>query len=354
MSTNAALANAGAGLVHPDLAQGDGFFALCASLCNRADDSPVQSDAPLRGRLKLRSRVLPSFHPNDYSVHAEIKPGVANLDVVLTAQLSFLTLAGTDGALPWWITEKIMWDRHGDGQALHVFLDVLNRRFWELLYLSQCVGSSPQYGVYKQQHAQLLGQLSYAAAGISFENASQRASSALSEPQLLHDLQQYCWTAGSGMGGAAALAQLLTGCLGKTVTLQEYLPVRLEVAGLTRLCIGRQGNSRLSSARSVVGSKAWVACGLRMTVHGIQSEDLDQFLPLNQGKYLSKLRQVVEICYFQNLPPLMLALNCAPNKNTATLGSKSTRLGWGACIATPRAVSQMLQISRRAVANYIL
>ncbi len=55
--------------------------------------------------------------------------------------VGFLTLAGWDGYLPEEVGQEIRWNTSGEGAAYHSFLDVLNRRFWELQYSLQRMAS---------------------------------------------------------------------------------------------------------------------------------------------------------------------------------------------------------------------
>ncbi len=331
---------------YSDLAQETSFAALCAAICH-VHGSEAQSDFPLRGRLRMRSQITPSFHPRDFSLEQEASAGIGKKSTMPTARLAFLTLAGVGGALPWWISEKILWDRSGAGAALHAFLDLLNRRFWELLFLSQSVGSNPQYGFHNSYHAQLLSSLSHAIVGLGHDAIP---SCANNKAAILHRVKQYCWGSGGGTSGVAALSELLTDACGSPVSLREHHPLCLPVGGQSQLFLGPGIRNRLSSITGVIGAKAWVFCALVVTVCLSNSDDLSDYLPPLEGdkeggRRLNLLREILDVFYVQNLPPVMLQIEYLSGTSFSCLGSRDLRLGLGAALAGTGAVAQIVRFS---------
>ncbi len=331
---------------YSDLAQETSFAALCAAICHvPGSGSEAHSDFPLRGRLRMRSQITPSFHSRDFSLEQEIATGIKKKSVVPTARLAFLTLAGVGGALPWWISEKILWDRSGAGAALHAFLDLLNRRFWELLFLSQTVGNNPQYGFHNSYHAQLLSSLSHAIVGLGHDAIP---SCTNNRAAILHKIKQYCWGSGRGASGAAALSELLTDACGSPVSLREHHPVCLPVAGQSQLFLGPGIRNRLSPMAGVIGAKGWVFCALIVTVCLSNADGLSDYLPPlddGGGQRLNLLREILDVFYVQNLPPVMLQIGYLSGASFSCLGSRDLRLGLGAELACNGAVTQIVRFS---------
>lgn len=331
---------------YPDLSQETSFAALCAAICH-IHGSEAQSDFPLRGRLRMRSQVAPSFHARDFILDQENRTGSESKPTIPTARLAFLTLAGAGGALPWWISEKILWDRSGAGAALHAFLDLLNRRFWELLFLSQSVGSNPQYGFHSAHHAQLLSSLSYAIVGLGNDAIPSCVDNGAA---ILHRIKQHCWGSGRGTGGVAELASLLTEACGSAVSLREHYPVCLPVGGQSQLFLGSSGRNRLSAIGGVIGAKAWVFCALVAMVRLSNTENVSDYLPPLEGekeggRRLKLLREILDVFYVQNLPPIMLQIGYLSKTSFSCLGSRDLRLGWGAALADSSPVTQIVRFS---------
>jgi len=260
--------------------------------------------------------------------------------------ISFLTLAGTGGALPWWITEKIILDAKGEGKALHRFLDLLNRRFWELLFLKSRLGGNAQYGFCSPHHAALFNELCFAQVGLENRADSLGAPSGIS---VLHKTMQHCWVAAGGTGRHETLTALLTSACGCKVEVCGFQLVRLPVANQSKLALGEHG--RLSRAGGVIGTTALVPGGvvLRVVLH--DAELVDQYLPSADASCLKLLRRILAIFYAQSLPPVALRLQYPSNKTFSGLGNSRCRLGWGAMLSSRVPCSQMVGLSARTMSR---
>lgn len=319
------------------------FATVCASLC--ADNATAaQADFPLRRRVRLQSRIDPGFQSDDFLLQMPSRQDAeAGLPVM---QIAFLTLAGPGGALPWWVTEKVLRNASGDGKALHRFLDLLNRRFWELLFLKSGLGTNPQHGFRSPHHTSLFIELSFAMAGL------QRHSMWSDMPEqagLLHRIMQHCWATVGGGGSADALAALLSEACACKVVIHARRLVRVPVANQARLTLGHVQSARLSRTGGVIGTRALVTGGLLLRIVVPAPELLDEYLPPAESTRLAVLRRVLQIFYAQNLPQVALRLQCIVDETFARLGGTRCRLGWGASLSTPRPYSTIVELSASAM-----
>lgn len=317
------------------------FASVCESFCFAED---VADEFPLSGRLRLQSRIALGFPSDDFHLEKQKSDDANNgLPVI---HISFLALAGASGPLPWWITEKIILDATGDGKALHRFLDLLNRRFWELLFLKDRLGSNPQYGSSNSQHALLLNELSFAFVGLE---QTPDLLSGLGGGSVLHKTMQYCWSTSSGSGSHETLAVLLSKACGLAVEVRGFQLARLPVADQAKLVLGAYG--RLSSLGSVIGNKALVLGSVELQVVLPGAELLNQYLPSVDGAHLKLLCRSLVIFYGQSLPQVALRLLYFSDNTFAKLGGERCRLSWGGMLSTNLPCSQMVSVSAQAMSS---
>lgn len=317
------------------------FASVCESFCAKDDST---AEFPLRGRLRMQSLISFGFSPGDF--HLDMQKSETTSEESPVMQISFLTLAGTGGALPWWITEKIILDTIGEGKALHGFLDLLNRRFWELLFLKSRVGGNPQYRCGNSPQALLFNELSFAFVGLDCRGDS------LSVPggvPVLHKTMQYCWAAAGGTGSHETLAALLTSACGRKVDVCGFQLVRLPVANQSKLVLGEYG--QLSRAGGVIGTGALVLGGVVLRIVLPDAELVGQYLPSHEGSCLRLLCRIIAIFYAQSQPPVALRLHYFSNKNFSSLGGGRCRLGWGAMISSRAPCSQIVGLSARMMSR---
>lgn len=317
------------------------FASVCESFC-LADD--VADEFPLSGRVRLQSRIALGFPSDDF--HLEKQKFEDVNDGLPVMHISFLALAGASGPLPWWITEKIILDPTGDGKALHRFLDLLNRRFWELLFLKDRLGSNPQHGSGNSQHALLLNELSFALVGLE---QTPDLLNGLSSSSVLHRTMQYCWSASSGSGSHETLAALLSNACGLAVEVRSFQLARLPVADQAKLVLGAYG--RLSSLGGVIGNKALVLGSVELQVVLPGAELLNQYLPSMDGAHLKLLCRILVIFYAQSLPQVTLRLLYFSDNTFAKLGGERCRLGWGGMLSSNSPCSQMVRVSAQAMSS---
>ncbi len=315
------------------------FASVCEFFCVNDD---AAAGFPLRGRLRMQSRIALGFSPADFYLDVR-KSDNEPLPVI---NISFLTLAGAGGALPLWITEKIIHDTMGEGKALHRFLDLLNRRFWELLFLKSRLGGNPQYRFCSSHHALLFKELCFAFVGLEYRADPLSTPSGVS---VLHKTMQHCWVAASGTGGQETLAALLSSACGCKVQVCGPQLVHLPVASQSKLILGEYG--RLSRSGGVISTRALVMGGVLLRVALPDAELVDQYLPSRDGACLKLLRRILAIFYGQSLPLVALRLQFFSNKSFSSLGGGRCRLGWGAMLSPLAPCSQIVGLSAQMMGH---
>lgn len=315
------------------------FASVCESFCANED---AAAGFPLRGRLRMQSLIAMGFSSVDF--HLDVQS--SDNDPLPVMNIAFLTLAGAGGALPLWITEKIIHDTTGEGKALHRFLDLLNRRFWELLFLKNRLGGNPQYRFCSSHHALLFKELCFALVGLEHRADPLSTQCGVS---VLHKTMQHCWVAASGTGPHEALAALLSSACGCRVQVFGSQLVRLPVVGQSKLILGEYG--RLSKSGSVIGTRALVMGGVLLRVAVPDAELVDQYLPSPDGACLKLLRRILAIFYGQSLPPVALSLQFFSDKRFSSLGGGRCRLGWGAMLSPLSPCSQIVGLSAQMMSH---
>lgn len=302
------------------------FFSICAQLSRQ--QSP--SDFPLHRAVILRSEVVP------------VSPGEeCRLEVVFSKEkslkeytliLSFMTLAGVSGPLPWWVTDHIIRSEDQQGESLHSFLDILNRRFWELLFLTGRLASSPFFGASENIIDEILHQLPYGLVAVDekfFDITEAHAKS------YGRQLKSQFFENISGSGEFLALIDFFSKNLKSELDVIQHRLVNLPIA---RRSISFLGAAVLGSDNAVIGSSAASPIGLEFRIRISPDESLDCFCSSNA---LENLAQLVRIHYGLCLPPVNFYLHCPAEDDFSKLGYKSCRMGFGAMIKSNYINSQI-------------
>ena len=294
------------------------FVALCAWFL-RDSSQPAKLDEtslnfPLRRGIQLRSNCSLSFSPHEISSCEHDGKG-------WQVQLNVLTLLGLDGALPIYLTELILEQPHQGGKALHQFLDLFNRRFWELLFQSYRLGVRPQYGFNNQRAKDLIQVLAHTCSGLS---ASVEDVDNERDATLARSLMSYCFVLGNGAGERRALQDLLSLAIGYRVHVmqEKNCPVDVSIAAQAHL------NTAFSNGYGILGKR--VALGRKMIFEvWLNDDDLDSFFPAPQGMKLRRLLQFARAIDAGQTP--FFSLHCfvlrPPRPACSLLGR--ARLGWG-------------------------
>lgn len=264
----------------------------------------------------------------------------AAADELPTLRVAFLSLAGVAGTLPFALSERMLCDYSEGSKALHAFLDLLNRRFWELLFFAQGVNGNPQYALLDRRHARVLADISFAVTGL---RDPVRPGEPGGGAPLLHRIQRNCFAAGNGVGDLVELGQLLSAMLGADIRLQQHLPFLLKVATSSRAMLSTGSAGARLARNAVAGLGAWVACAWVATVTASHPAQLKSFLPGNTA--FQRLLEVLGIFWGHARPPLTLRLQSPTAASFSELGCPDLVLGWGARIASRCPASQIIDIS---------
>lgn len=299
----------------------------------------------MRKSLRLQSRLALGFDNAEFEF-AQVSREDAHAGVPVVT-LGFLSLAGSTGAMPLALTELILHNRK-KSRALHAFLDLLNRRFWELLYMRQCRGGNAIH-VLRDRHSLVRqGRLTRAFAGVGGGSLSLPPDAGRYLPALF----THCLAAGDGAGDEAQTSRLISEILGQPVHLEKHIPARLPVTSRLALLLGasrERGDQK--SRHSVLGDRAWVACGLKVTMMIDTGGSISDMLPLAQGATLRRLTRLLRVLHSNNLPPIRLLLR-NQHAAIAVLG-RGALLGWGVSLKSVRPASQLVEVSHQAMERFI-
>lgn len=117
------------------------------------------------GDAVTRSSVNLSFRSDEVRVVRKPQGG-------MVVEVPFLTLGGSMGPLPLWVSELVIQRNDVEAKAFHEFLDIVNRRQWELLLTAHQQGGRPHNG-FQSRTCQALF--------LAASNAMQRATGIVSE-----------------------------------------------------------------------------------------------------------------------------------------------------------------------------
>ena len=281
--------------------------------------------------MKFASREFSIEYPRASDAEADARP---------TLRVGFLSLAGVGGILPFALSERMLFDYGEGSKALHAFLDMLNRRFWELLFFAQGVGGNPQYALLDRRRAGVLADMSFSVSRLSDRF---RLDDLGADARLLHRIKRNCVGAGHGVGDLAELGALLSEMLGADIRLRRYQPIRLNVASSAVAVLGDHHAGARLSRNAVAGRKALVACAWSATVRTSQQTQLKKFLPGNTG--FKRLREVLGVFWGYASAPLTLRLQSPVSPSLSELGASDLVLGWGARLGGAPCASQIIDIS---------
>jgi predicted component of type VI protein secretion system len=303
------------------------FFSICAYLAKT--DPP--SDFPLHGKIKLRSKINLAFQGEECIFEqGNVSESSGALPIVT---VPFLTLAGVEGPLPWWVTEFILKDKDGGGDSLHLFLDILNRRFWELLYIKKLLSCSPFYWRAEFQIAEILREMPFGLVGTEGALINQFS---IQHNRLPTKIWRYCFQNTAFLGYKSKLANLLSDAIGCDVKVIEHQAAILPIANSARFCIGM---STLASSNSAIGSRSMVCGGILIRIIVTDSSSLNTFISHESFELVMRL---VSIFYGIGFPPINVTLHCLTDKGFSELSAICCRVGRGAMLKTDSGTSQII------------
>lgn len=303
------------------------FFSICAQLARQEPPS----DFPLHRAVNLRSEVVPVSPGEECRLEAVFSKEKSHEKYTLI--LSFMTLAGVSGPLPWWVTDHILRSKDDHGQSLHSFLDILNRRFWELLFLTARLASSPFFGASENKIDEILHQLPFGlvAADEELFDIGEESTDFFG-----HRIRSQCFENPSGTADFLTLVDLFSKIFKSELDVLQHRLVNLPIAPSSRLFVGK---SVFGSNNAVIGSSAGSPLGLVFRIRISSADSLEFFCSSNALKNLAKL---VRIYYGLCVPPVSVYLQCRAEDDFSKLGYPSCRIGSGAMINSMYLNSQIV------------
>lgn len=319
-----------------------GFVALAVLLHKRYAGAHVSNpDFPLRGPVSLRSNISLIF--NDSDVH-DCEYGEKNG----LLWLNILTLAGVNGVLPLRLTEDILASKRRGGDSLHEFIDLLNRRFWELLFQSYRIGTRPQYGFHDHSAQELIRDLAQSYVGLQVTPTLKQTSP---PPHYRTYLLRYCFHSRNGSGGSCGLAELLSQAISRLVTVSDWRACKLPVPERFQVRLGSPGVPTLLGSKCILGRRMKVRRFLLIDV-AFEADDWPQFCPATGGWEICALIGALHVCLAGKV--LVVAANyrvLVQPTDTNRLGHVPCRLGWGARLGGAPAHTSLVHISESAILN---
>lgn len=339
---------------HPAAAadrQGVGRITDLAELCSWlvASDRAAngcEPEFPLYRRATLRSNISLAQQGSEISpCYLSARAGEGN---VPTLFFNILTLAGPGGPLPLQLSDTMMAGRKSGGGSLHVFLDLINRRFWELLLQSYRTGARPQHGFNNHASRALIFRLTEACAGFDpLDDGVAQPSSSLDRAYLL----SYCFNAGSGFGGQQGIEELLRRMLGRPLSIKEVSARHAPVVMSCRATLGGSAGRQLLGRNAILGSRALVRQQMLMTVYDVEAGELEQFVPGDDGRGLRATLDSLNLAMRGRVEPFTLRSMVAyRNSGGGTgLGKTCRRLGWGGLLGRGGPQTTIVTVSARAI-----
>lgn len=291
---------------------GGGYTSWCLALLGKGMSSRHSTPHfPLRGHLAPVSD--PSLGYQTRSIALEKAAGSAK-GAPTRIRMGLYRLIGADGPLPLSLSEMILTEKASGGNELHAFLDMLNLRIWELMFLRDVSGHDPRYIGFSSPHAHWLDQLTYAMAQIRIPEQFGAA------PKLHRTVLQQGFIAGRKGGDATNLSAVMGALLQCKVSVKRNTPLRLPVA--TRTAIGRRTPARLGGGASL-GAKTWVASGTDVVLRLNTAPESPAAFEL----LLKRAGHCVELLFGALAPLAKVSIEAPPSSTSARLGQAGHRLG---------------------------
>jgi len=321
------------------------FVEYCAFFLQRMPhDRSAFTDFPLKGKLRLRSNISLSCGMGELR---DINIRRVENKEETTLWLNILTLGGNGGRLPFQISEDIQRERRHGGDALHQFLDLINRRFWELFFQSYRIGTRPQFGFNNPSARWLIHDLAKNTVGFGNTAMTKDITATLHQGYLL----RYCFNVGHGSGTSNALAELLSRGIERPVSIVEQQPCNALIPWRHTCCLRSTTAFDISRSFGMLGRHATVR---KLRILDIQGEanDLYLFLPVVEGLLLQVLLKLLTMALAGELSLVALRYKAMLKAgDSCRLGEKMLRLGWGGALGTRGSCSNFIYVSAAAIAR---
>jgi hypothetical protein len=228
-------------------------------------------------------------------------------------KINFLTLAGLDGPLPQWVSEKIQIEHLEGGKVLHRFLDIINRRFWDFYFLLQTAGHRENLTIYNKSSTQKIVNL-YENIWLSKKNTNFNLNNVLHDKFAIEILQKK-----EGLNFEEILSLFFKVKVNKKTNL-----LRLPIEKNQRTILGNRIN-RLKHNVMLIGEKSQVLG------NGNYMVDFNGHASSIKIEYLKKIKpSIIEISkIIANDQSIRINIQQKWSKEYSMLGNSSCQLGIG-------------------------
>ncbi len=292
--------------------------------------SESSGDFPLRGKVHFRSSLNMGFPREDYLLLR------TDSDQEPLIEMAILTLAGPDGVLPKWVLEKILYEKENGGEDLHVFLDILNRRFWELFYQIDTSLNLKKEGSTAQETLNLIR-------GLVDCHHEVRAEWGMDLASLLL-FWQNCMVSHNSYHDMDCAVDMITHLLDFPGVYAEPVhdPVRLQLPSRSALVLGSTPLGNLRSDGGILGQKIWMRYGSRLRFQ--LKNQWAFFFRLCSEETARLIKGAVGFFGHYDVQRVTIDLELQQELEFDVLGGKGCRLGTGACLQAIAPVSLMLNM----------
>lgn len=309
---------------------GGGFTSWCLALLGQTG-RPADATFPLRGELAPVSTTCLAFQARSVSLQTKFAgPSPAGLLPTTRLALNLYSLAGADGPLPLFLTEHIQTEKGAGGLELHAFLDMLNLRTWELMFLRDVSGHDPRYIGFNPSHARWLDKLTQAIAQVGVPDRD------AVHPNLQRLVLQQGFTAGRRGGDASNLAAVLSALLACAVEVRRHAPIRLN--STARSILGRAGKTLLGQGAGL-GARTWVASATDIVLQLNTAADTVEAIE----SLLDKAHRCAEMLFGATTSLVRFHIRVPPMASPTRLGAPCHRLGRLAALGGSSDVCRILR-----------
>lgn len=324
-------------LINSDLLQEnlciDNFNVLCSYLIN---SKPLNSnvDYPLLDLCRLRSNLGITYSNREFNY--SLVKGCKDSRSEIMISMSVLTLAGADGVLPWWINEKIYDDLYEGGSELHQFLDRINRRFWELLFMTSGCGHMRHIPFVREAQFTMMDELVFAIAGIPKFSLLPEGQG---NSEIIKTIRTLAYSSKNRKLDEKNLEKILEETCKRAVAVRRRKLIRVPIADKSKIHLGRCERSFLKRNNSILGNKSYIYSGLELEIFLHKYSEIIEYIPEPIGKYFSAVKNAIQVFYGQNTPVLSFRINAPFDNELSRIGSRFCRLGWGASLSNDKDTS---------------
>jgi len=295
-------------------------FYQAVSLIERANPEHVGvvEPGPLLYRLlNFRSKSGLSFPASDV---IEVQQGLVNGQPRYNMLVTFMSLAGAFGPLPYSITEKLIDQRGEQNYSLDDFLNIFNHRMISLLYYAK-KKRSVYFDVRKPEENFLATQL-FSLTGLRREEARVQIPMPRRTFLKLNDVMLHRFPTADG------LSDVLTTLFDVKSTVEPlqgcWLP--LECDDYSR--IGMTGQNQLLGQNSVLGKRVWEqTAGVKVSMGPMGATQFYDLLPTSECGNFNKLVGATDFYLHEMVNSRVELVVNKDDVEPQELG-KQIRLGW--------------------------